>query len=468
MIKVFWLLLGYLLPAMVGYLLLAWLDREKKLKPAYKFFAALPLGVGILTLEMFSLNLISFSFSRFSLLTLQVVNLLILEMLIWWGQRRLIYPRLSNLLSLLGRLKVGWGQKWSSERILLTVVILLVIYRVSLGLWGILNLPPSSDFDTWNNWNLRAKVIYLQKGIPLDKSNTLYLGGGIKSYPLNDPLLKVWLANVLGGWQERVINLYSLVHYLILLGLFYSSLPDFFPKKLKILGLYLLSSLPFLVFHSWVAYADLEMAVYLFLTVTALLFFFSAKDRLYLFVAGLGLAFSIWTKNEGLALVVPSLLLASLVLLSLRGWTVKNCLTFWLLALLVASPWLVYKTANQLDVLNGDSSAFKVGWYTAFWPIWFSLVFLKSHFIFLWWLFAVPFLLKLKLVWQNSYSRFLAVFLLSLFLLYNAVFLFTDRAVFYNATARSILQLAPLGILFILVLVKLVWQSSLTLFERSK
>lgn len=319
---------------------------------------------------------------------------------------------------------------------------------------------PVYEFDAWNTWDLRGKVIYTEARIPLDRTEPFYLGGGLNSYPLNDALWKVWVASMLGSWQEGLINLYSVVFYALLLGLFYFLLPQAWSANFRLFSTYALASLPFLYFHSWVAYADLELALYLFLAVAAGWRFLRDSYSSYLFLSAVALGLAIWTKNEGLVILAPALFLLTVYFTFRKSLSKKQLLQYWLLAFVAASPWLIFRFVNQLDLLNGNSSSFQIVLNSPFFPDWFSSVFLRSHFNFLW-----P-LLFLLVVWQwrairsTAALRYLAITAGLLFSFYNGIVLFTDRAYDLSVLARADLQIVPVAVfLCALLLHPLVFRS---------
>lgn len=427
-------ILAYFWPWLLGYLALRILDYQSRFSRGLVFFAALGVGMGIFTLEIFALGILGLPLSLGLFLKVLVPELVVLGAAAWY----------------LGRLAWPWdfsGLKSlrRAEKILLACFILILLFKVAASAWQILHVPVY-EFDAWNNWDLRAKVIFTQAGIPLDKTQAAtYLGGGISSYPLHDPLWKVWVATVIGAWHEELINLYSVVFYICLVGLFFFSLPENWKFIFRLILTYVLASLPFLYFHSWVAYADLEFATYLFLSTVSLFWFLSSPYLANLILSALTLSLAIWTKNEGFAVVAPIFFLFTVVLVLTRHLSVKHMCGYWLTVLLGAAPWLIFRSVNRLDILSGDSSSFSLAFNSHFFSEWFSSVFLRSHFNFLWLFLILLSLFLFRQVWRDGPVKFLASLLGLLFLAYNSVILFTDRALDMSALVRVNLHLAPVA-----------------------
>lgn len=432
-----------------GYCLVYLIDRSKNFSFGFKFFVGWLLGLAAFTLDVFAANVFGgFKLQPWLFLAIAIGQIFGLELVIFFLERKIIWPNPKKL-------KVFWQKHWQNlnwwskgEKIVLVILILTLLIRVSASVWQVVNIP-TYDFDAWNNWNLRAKVIFTEKTIPLDKDQPFYLGGGIKSYPLFDGLFKVWLATAAGQWQDRYINLASVFYYLMLLAIFYFSLPSKLNRLLKLLVTYLLSSLPLFYFHSHVPYADLFFAIFLFLTVGCFYYWLAGRGNSFFYLSGIALAFGIWTKNEGLSLILPLLFLTTIIFFLLRRCRFRQLFFYWFWAGLTISPWLFFRFSNHLDILSGDSSTFKLVFNSQFLAEVFSSIFLQSHFNFLWLLVFAIIILKIKLIWQSFSLRYLILTLLLLFLLYNGIILFTDKAYDLSALARINMQLAPLGVLFL-------------------
>lgn len=449
MIEILLIFISYFIPWCTGYLLLSLIDKKKILSFGFKFFAAFLIGIGVLTYEMFLIGIAGIKENSINLLALNFINIIILEVFSYFFQKKIIYPSFSKIFKGIRKIWIDFQQMIGIDKILMTVLLLTILFRVGMGIWQV-SLSPSFDFDAWNNWNLRAKVIFTEQKIPLDRELRFFLGGGIKSYPMNNVLWKVWLASMLGRWDDQKINSFSVILYLILLGLFYFSFSSETNRRFKILGTYLLSSLPFLWFHSWVAYADLQLSLYLFFTVVALIKFLAAKEKLYLYLSAFGLAMTVWTKNEGLVLVTTALFLFSLIISMTKTWRIKDFVIYWLTSGLILSPWLIFRSIYNLGALSGDSSFFRFVFHYEFFNDWFSKIFWQSHFNFIWWLIFFIFLLKFKLIINNFKLKNLFLILLILFLVYNSVFLLTNQSWGLNAETRAILHLVPLAVFLVM------------------
>lgn len=415
----------------------------------FKVFAGWVLGFAGFTLDVFAANAIfGQPLSWLVFLSSSLMQILGFSFMIYIFERKIVYPKFKNF-------KPFWQKQfrnftaWTSlDKFLLVFLILTILLRIGGSIWSITNIP-TYDFDAWNNWNLRAKVIYTQNGIPLDKTESFYLAGGIGSYPLNDAILKVWLATAAGSFEDKYVNLTSVFYYLVLILVFYFSLPARTNRKIKLLGVYLLSSLPLLFLHAQIPYADLLFSLTLFLIVSSMFYFLAGSGNSFYYLSLIFLAFSVWTKNEGLSIIFPVMVFTSLILVIIKKVKLKDFFLAWFFSVLTVLPWLYFRIVNRLDFLSGDSSTFNVVFNSNFIGEVISSVFLRSHFNILWLVLTAFIIFKFKEIFKNLPLKYLTLTLLLLFFIYNGIIIFTDKALDLSAVARINMQLGPLAVLLL-------------------
>lgn len=443
------ILLALLLVWPRGYLLIYLIDRSKSMSFGFKFFVGWLLGLAGFTIDAFAMNIFNhFSFGYLVFAASSLSQIFGFGFMIFIFEKKLPLPNFKNFIPFLKE-HLGGFLTWPIwEKVLMIFLLSTLILRLVGSVWTITNIP-TYEFDSWNNWNLRAKVIYEQKEVPLDKESQFYLGGGIKSYPLHDAMLKVWIASAVGEFKDKYINLTSVIYYLFLLAIFYFSLPKNMDRAIKILATYALSSLPLLFVHSSVAYADLLYSVYLYLAIISLFYFLAGAGNSFYYLSGMGLAFGVWTKNEALTLLFPVLVFTTLALVIIKKVKLKDFFLSWFFAVLTIASWLGFRIIQKLDFLSGDSSTFNLVYNNEFVSELFSTVFLRSHFNILWTLFFAVIIFKFKDIWASLSLKYLASTIIVLFILSNSIILFTDKALDLSAAARVNLQLAPLAVAFL-------------------
>ncbi len=109
-----------------------------------------------------------------------------------------------------------------------------------------------------------------------------------------------------GGWNEPLANSVTLLFWLTVLVLVYASFQSPF---WGVVAVYALCSLPLVSWHVGRAYFDLVVASYFLLALMNVRKYAITKDAIRLLLVGI-LAYSVvFTKNEGMVMVVPSIAL---------------------------------------------------------------------------------------------------------------------------------------------------------------
>ncbi len=429
-----------------GYMLIYLVDRSKSFSFGFKFFTGWLAGIAGFTLDVFAFNVFNgFALAPWVFVVAALMQIFGFGFLVLLFERRVPWPDPRRLMPFIKRQLTNLSQWSLLEKAAMLTFLLLLIVRVGMAVWTVSTIP-TYEFDAWNSWNLKAKVIYTEQTIPLQENGPFYLGGGITSYPLHDAMFKVWLATAAGEYQDRYVNLASVIYYLFLIAIFYFSLPAKMHRLIKIVATYALSSLPLLVIHSHVAYADLLFSIYLYIAVIALFYYIAGAGNSFFYLSGMGLAFSIWTKNEGLTIIFPLMVVTTLLLLIARRVKLKDFLLGWFFAALTVLPWLGFRVMRRLDIFSGDSSTVDLVLNNQFIGEMWSSIFLRSHFNILWLIVAAVIILRFSDLWKSISLRYLMITLIALFAMYNGVVLFTDKALDLSALARINLQLAPLAV----------------------
>lgn len=109
----------------------------------------------------------------------------------------------------------------------------------------------------------------------------------------------------MGGWNDSYINLITwIIFNLTILVVIFS-----FPSRLVgIIVAYLIYSLPLVVWHSGTAYYDLIYVCFYLLSIIFFIRYLDRQEKIYLLVIGILLYLAIFTKNEGMMIVVPSII----------------------------------------------------------------------------------------------------------------------------------------------------------------
>ncbi|MEK7218237.1 MAG: hypothetical protein AAB728_02105 [Patescibacteria group bacterium] len=353
---------GILLPTLNGFLLLRFLEgRTPVLLRLERWTLGFLAGLTFtMTLTFFLAVLPGLPFTRWGFLSVQLVLLVPLYGLVlrYCGKGFLrtpgiplpshahLRPWMLALLALLGLWTAG---------------------KAATGGVLLLTMPPAFD-DTVKNWNFRGKIFYEMKtvsatapGRPED------LLAQLSSYPPAVSLSKTWLAALAGRWNEGLVDSIHLAWFLALLALLYATVRRMASAPWAFLGVYAAVSMPMLLIHGTQAYAEVFLATHLFAALALLLHAARADDaaerRAFLRLAAVMAALLPLTKNEGLVLYLPLVLLvAAGTLLTLRrlGQLYRRDLRLaaaWFLGSLVVTtfPLLLYKWSNDMTFGNAHA-----------------------------------------------------------------------------------------------------------------
>lgn len=350
------------------------------------------------------------------------------------------------------------------------------LLKLLAGAYDLVSVPTYWD-DSFNNWNMRAKI-FLETGKPVLEipvgNGIVQTAQGVSSYPPSLPLFKTWVAVVRGSWQEPLVNGIQLLWVTGLLLAFFSTLRRRWGGLSSLFGTCLLVSLPLLLIQSMNPYAEIFVGSHLLLCVTALLHLSESNDArsagawLRLFALGLGLL--LFTKNEATVLYAPLLtLLAGWAILTLtkRGvlntGTLRRTVTISIAILaLLALPWIGFKWMNGLTFGNAKAvSGVAIGFSTkALQAIWHHLSHEPNEML-------LPLALPLLLVVTRRQAFSLPIGILSIFVtgtvaLQLLLFLFVGsletEAVMQTGLSRGLIQVAPCAMLVFLLLGRSVLQ----------
>lgn len=346
---------------------------------------------------------------------------------------------------------------------LVWVLLALAVAKVALAAVTFLLLTPTYLDDTLDNWNLRGKVFYE------DQSLTLALPGedpvaspkGVSSYPPAVPLLKASLAAIAGEWSDPLANAPHGVWFAATAVLLYASVRRMLARHWALLAVYGYLSLPLATMHGTNPYADVFVSAHVFIAASWLLHALRERDafrgRSWFLLVGLALGALSFTKNEGIIVYTPPLLLILAAGLGLRWRSGRmdaraafgTVLRVGIPLLVVALPWLVFKWGNGLTFGNAKPfTEFTIRWRENVLMSVGVNTFLEGN-----WLLLFPlFFGLLGWRWRAALTAYLPLtaFVCIVYLGQMTLFLFTDLAVealMQTGYARGLIQLMPCIIL---------------------
>ena len=171
---------------------------------------------------------------------------------------------------------------------------MFIVTTLSQIFWSGLNFPIFT-WDTFSTMGFKGRIIYHDQGIP-NLANV-----GKFAYPIHLPLTLSWLSFSLGYWDDQSVKyIFPITCFCFTLIKFFF-LRNFTSLRYALLGVVLLLSANFLVFHSTIAYRDITMMYYNCTAIFMLVLWFRNKQTCLLILASVfsGMASSIKTEGIG-------------------------------------------------------------------------------------------------------------------------------------------------------------------------
>jgi hypothetical protein len=365
-------------------------------------------------------------------------------------------------------------KKWG--KITLGILVVWTVIKLIAGAYDLTMVPTYWD-DSFNNWNMRAKLFYQTEMLTLEIPNgngAIQSAQGVGSYPPTVSMVKTWLSVVRGSFQEPLINS---VHVVWLLGLllgFFATCRRYLNRNWSLLALYGLVSLPLFLIHGSNPYADIFVAAHLFLTVMTVLGITRSTHahelKIWLRLFGLALGLLIFTKNEALILHTPLLILAAAWALYDRTKATviskdalpRSIAVASLFVLSFVLPWLGFKWINGLTFGNAKSVSgvsFVLNPQVAR-AIWFHFTHEPN------WL-LLPFVLPFFLIVSGKKGFEMPTGILALIACLSVIGQMTlfliipslaTEAIDQTGISRGLLQIAPIAMLLTVLLIDRVYQ----------
>ncbi|MBW1846855.1 MAG: hypothetical protein JRJ27_06870 [Deltaproteobacteria bacterium] len=204
------------------------------------------IGVWLIAVEIFIFGYLNIPATLPCLLTAQAILIILFIIRTLYAKN---WPVIKPRISLNTIKRIPWWQ-W----IMIVLILSKLIYVVSMNLTEIRR---TDDAFTY--------ALSVAKHTYFEENHTSFEMH--RNYPKTPGLLMVWFALIRGSWNEFSINLPYFNYLFVFLLLFYANLRKRLENNVSLIGVYLLSTFPILLSHSvLVGYADLPMALFLFLS----------------------------------------------------------------------------------------------------------------------------------------------------------------------------------------------------------
>lgn len=288
----------FFLPYCLGVLVVAAASVKKpdSFNPWEKAALSFPLGLGLLTMTMYLLDL-----AKIPVILLNIVlSILVLDVILLI----FLYFNQSLKLPTFSFPKFHFDLDWQEWALLI-----LTTLKSAFVFFSAL-VKPMIDVDAFQFYSIVAKGLYYKHTL-----FSAYIAQFIMGKPTFPFLAQGWVLIGLQTLNDSWLKIISPLLLLSLLIIFYNALRRSQPRKFSLFFTLLLSSLPFMAYHATTAYADVPVTFYFTVGVLYLYRFLKdfprqAPERDYapLIVSFIFVAITIWAKNAGLMLAGVSVL----------------------------------------------------------------------------------------------------------------------------------------------------------------
>jgi len=335
------ILAAFAVPSAAGILFVGFLLGESA-SAGEKLCLGFGTGAGMLAYAMFIEGLAGVSFTAAGAAAPLVVLVVILALV--------RYARVRPSMTRRQRTVTVSGTLGGFEIALVALMALWVLLKVAFVFHESVTRPIYS-WDAWANWSAGAKLFFYNRGLMLDPASEYFFGAVYRPFPghpLHSTLLQVYSALWLGHFDEIYVKSWTFFYFLAMLGLVYWSIKREAGVLYGVAGAFFLASLPLLTWHAQDVYSDFPLSWYSLASAMVFWRYMKTGSKSFLVLCGTLAGMGMFVKNEGL--FFAGALGVSLVLYSLfeRKPLVANLLCFVLPVLLLAGPWLVFKSANAL------------------------------------------------------------------------------------------------------------------------
>ena len=339
-----------IITSFVGFNIIMLFDRKGVFNWPEKLGLSYLFGIGAITLEMFIMGLFGFEFVTTCILTPWIILFLL---------NVLRYHRLGRINTIF---KESSGPPASKFDIFEKILLFLLSFQVVYAFFKAL-IKPIESYDSVSIWALKAKILYLAKTIPADFFHMISVTfhGIHADYPLLLPFSEAWFYTFFGNFNDHLVKIIFPLNLLAFLLVFYSVLKRITGKrKIALLFTFILASIKQFSDYATIGSADLQMAIYCFLTFIFLFMWVKYKRTPYLAASTLSCVFTFWAKAEGAVvfLITLTLLTSLFFVRDLRERLTPKNFRYLVGAMLVLfilfASWLGFKASLGLenDIIN--------------------------------------------------------------------------------------------------------------------
>ncbi|MDD5355571.1 MAG: glycosyltransferase family 39 protein [Candidatus Omnitrophica bacterium] len=291
------------------------------------------IGLGLINFQFFSLYLLNLKFDPLSfILTQAAIGILVLYYFIKQFKNK---ERLSSL--------SGFSPLNGVEKLFLAGIFFQFCWIFYL------TLPvPVSSFDALASYAFKAKIFYLENGVPAGFFNWSEVLISHPDYPTLLPFFMTWVYLFTGFNDLVVVNIMP-VTFAFFLVLFYSQLKKFFDRRYALAATFVIVTIPQVCRYATIIHADIFLLAFITCAFLYFMFYIRYSNREFLIFSSILFALSIWVKNEAVVFVF-----AFLLCLAIRNKAqgLRHLGLAILVIFLISGPWFMIKFSKHM--VNSD------------------------------------------------------------------------------------------------------------------
>lgn len=437
--------------AFIGFNIVTFFDRKKHLGLLESIGLSFPLGIGLISIEMFILGLLGIKFKINSILIPWIAFIIY----------NVIFSRAQF------KRKINFKIKPFSnfEKVIFSFISFEVIYTFFRAL-----IKPIEAYDSVAIYALKSKILYLAGTLPRDFFDKIAnnFHGAHPDYPMLVPLSEAWFYVFTNNFNDFAVKFIFPTYFLSFAVIFYFTLKKISGNRFTaLLFTFILISIKQFNDYATIGVADLILAINFSLSLLYLYLWMSNNKRIYIAVSLLYALLSIWTKNEGLLLTAINTVVLSMFFIRDKSKEMKKIpiliFIYFLVIFSVVCGWSYYKGSLGLVNENFNCSMLSFNAFISntnkLLPIIYE--FQKQIFGFkkwniLWILICFLFVAKLKYALSGRRLYFSLTMLL-FFIGYTFMYLFSVVEIRYftrTTTSRFLLHILPVCVFWIALMIK--------------
>lgn len=258
------------------------------------------IGVMLTSFGMLLMNFLNFkyTFQSLFLMSFLMLCLLVFVIIINNTKKNQIINNWNQSLEELKSLILFFKQK---ELIVVAHLYLVFIFLFVMAIiFYEAMLRPLYTWDAMSFWVVKSKVMYFKQMIDWNDQSFINVNA---HNPLNVPLIQVWFAYMQGGFDEMIIKWFYPVNTFFFSMIFFSHLKYWTQSLYALIGIIIFATIPFVCFHSTIAYSDLLVCYYFNIGTFYLFKYMNKNNNDYGTLWGVCCLGAYWTKPESILFV---------------------------------------------------------------------------------------------------------------------------------------------------------------------